>query len=211
MSFIQADAGRSKSRRPKQRNDCTVRALSIVTSLGYDRAFDLLAASGRKSSKPFDLEAWARKNLFYDGAQDTVYFKLDKMPYIKDHHQAGQAKRYRIWDFIKDNPKGRFIVSTASHVFAVVDGKAYDDTGWHYAENRPVYGWLTMSVACYNRWQVYAIRRAIKKGRPMMRRCVAIVDAYTEKQALREASRLYEWAIRKEEDLAVELYKAPLR
>jgi hypothetical protein len=202
VKFIQDDAGRAKSKRPKQRNDCTVRALSTILTRPYDEVFDLLADAGRKSSKPFDLEAWARKNTIVDGAGYQRYFWLDKMPYTKP--KAGPGTRYRIWDFLKDRSTGPYIVSSASHVFAVYGGEMHDDTPWHYAENRPVYGWLSLMYVYEKLWRVYAMRRPIKKGSPMFKRSVAIVEGRTESEALRQASRLYEWAIRPNEDLTVE-------
>lgn len=204
MTFKLDDGGRSTSKRPRQRADCAVRSLAIVLRLPYDHTYDILAKVGRKSCKPFDLEAWARKNTIRDGHGALQYFQLDKMPYTKPHD--GPGLRYRIGDFLRDRFTGPYIVSSAAHVFAVVGGEVHDDEPWHYAENRPVYGWLTPMYAYRGEklWQVSAVRRPIKKGSPMFKRSVAIVPGRTYRAAMRVASKLYEWAIRKDEDLGVE-------
>lgn len=45
--YVRCDAGRSASRRPRQKNDCTVRALALARGLTYDEAYDTLKAAGR--------------------------------------------------------------------------------------------------------------------------------------------------------------------
>lgn len=199
------DAGRSMSRRPKQQRDCTVRALAMVATFKYDFTYDLLKDAGRECNAGFDIEAWARKSHLYDGANDHIYWRLHKMPWHKDHYEVGITKRYRLLDFIKDNPSGRFMVSTARHVFAVCDGVAYDDAPWHYSENRPVYAWMEAKVVRLPLWQAYAHRKPIKSGGSrMVKRAVAIVEATTYKWALRTAGEHYEWALKRHEDLTVE-------
>lgn len=54
VAFQQTDAGRAKSRRPRQKNDCTVRALALARSLHYDAAYDDLKKAGRGCSERFD-------------------------------------------------------------------------------------------------------------------------------------------------------------
>lgn len=209
MTFKLSDAGRSKSKRPKQQRDCTVRALALVATFPYNRAYDILAKAGRECSLGFDIEAWGRKTHLIDGAGDHIYWRLQKMPYNKDHHEQGPASRYRLTNFVEDRPKGRFIVSTARHVFAVIDGVVYDDAPWHYAENRPVYAWMEAIVVRLPLWQCYAVRPPIgQRGRllnkRMVKRCVGIVEGVSYKLALLAACKSYEWALKKHEDLTVE-------
>lgn len=213
MTFKLSDAGRSKSKRPKQQRDCTVRALALVLTVPYDRAYDILSKAGRECGHGFDIEGWGRRTHLYDGANDHIFWRIQKMPYTKDpqrsedttHHEVGQASRYRLRDFIKDRPKGRFIVSTARHVFAVIDGVVYDDAPWHYAENRPVYAWMEAIVVRQPLWQAYAARRPIsKKLSRMVKRRVAIVEGGSYNRALQLAGIEYEYALKKHEDLTVE-------
>jgi hypothetical protein len=45
------DGGRQHSKRPRQQNGCTVRAIAIACDFYYDSAYDLLKANGRKCSR----------------------------------------------------------------------------------------------------------------------------------------------------------------
>lgn len=212
MRWIYSDAGRAKSKRPRQSRDCTVRSLAVCLQLTYDAAYDMLANAGRKGHHAFDLEACARKTLFRDGFGDTIFFKLQKMGFQKGNRCGHPAtRRYRLEDFCEDNPKDRFIVGTAGHVMAVVDGDAYDDLPYHFNENRPVYSWLEpIPNLGLPMWQAYALRSPIRKGGTrMVKRAVAIVEGATYKQALRNASQAYEWSLRSGEDLHVEALDAP--
>jgi len=204
MSFKLDDAGRSKSSRPKQTRDCTVRALARVCSFSYDQAYDVLAGAGRKCSAGFDIEDWGRSNTLVDGAGDWIYWQMHKMGFHKGERYGipKATKRYRLHDFLKDNPKGRFIVATACHVLAVVNGVAYDDLPWHYLENRPVYAWMRATVVLGPLWQIYAVRSIGKKGM-LHKRKVAITEGSNYKQAMRAAAADYEWALRGNEDLTV--------
>jgi hypothetical protein len=42
------DGGRQLSKRPRQRNDCTVRAVAIACDFSYDSAYDLLEGQWQK-------------------------------------------------------------------------------------------------------------------------------------------------------------------
>lgn len=207
-TFIKTDAGRSTSKRPKQKNDCTVRTLAKLLVFTYDQTYDFLHKAGRECNRGWDIEGWARKNTVYDGFNDHQYFQLHKMPWTKDHHEVGQARRYRLSDFLADHPSGYFAVSTAKHVFAVMNGFVFDDSPWHFLEDRPVYSWLEMHHVRLPLWQVYALRRPIKKGsKRMVKRTVGLVEGATYKLAMRVASKQYEWALRTNEDLTVEEYR----
>jgi len=58
--FHATDAGRKESRRPHSKNDCIVRALAVACDVSFDRAYDVLAASGRRHYRPFDFHTWAK-------------------------------------------------------------------------------------------------------------------------------------------------------
>lgn len=121
------DAGRSNSKRPKQRNDCTVRALALVAQIPYDEAYDYLAKQGRKCSRG----AFFPKRRSNDSA-----FGLN---FIWQSFPAEKGKRrMNIGDFCKAHPKGSYIARTAKHVFAVIDGIVHDSG--RQAPYRCVYG-----------------------------------------------------------------------
>lgn len=220
MTFKLDDAGRSKSSRPKQSRDCTVRALARVLGCRYDRAYQILHDAGRECSKGFDIEEWGRSNTVVapsgraDARDEQIYWQMHKMGFYQaDQWKAAHkgerygipkaTKRYRLHDFLHDNPKGRFIVATACHVLAVVNGVAYDDVPWHFMENRPVYAWMRATVPLAPLWQIYAVRSIGKRG-TLHKRKVALIEGSTYKQAMKAATMDYEWALRGNEDLTVE-------
>lgn len=106
------DGGRSTSRRPKQRNDCTVRAVAIAEGLEYDLAYDELKDAGRKSARTFRFTEWANKQ--------PERFEKISFPAVK-----GQP-RMNVERFCRQFPEGRFILNMAKHVMAVKDGVVYD-------------------------------------------------------------------------------------
>jgi hypothetical protein len=111
--FVQTDAGRSASKRPKQSNDCTVRAWAAANNIAYDEAYDYLKSFGRKSHKGIHFNNFAKSH-------DDILIKFT-FPAVK-----GQT-RMNIEAFCKQYSKGKFIIKTAKHVLAVIDGVAYDD------------------------------------------------------------------------------------
>jgi hypothetical protein len=115
--FINDDGGRSKSRRTKQTNDCTVRALAIALNIPYDCAYDTLAGEGRKCEKGFHLQKWLNKQAW---AEKIAFQAIAGQPRMNPAHFCGEYVN------------GRYICRVAKHVFAVVDGTVHD-----MFENRP--------------------------------------------------------------------------
>lgn len=113
--FVKTDAGRAASARPGQRRDCTVRAVATAAGLTYDQAYQTLAQAGRKSSQTFNMREWEGAAAI--GRVDTVTFPATK-----------GARRMNPAEFVRQHPEGRWIVFTAKHVFAVVDGVVYDES-----------------------------------------------------------------------------------
>jgi len=109
--FTRSDAGRSLSKRPKQKNDCTVRALATARAMDYDLAYDILAEAGRKCAKGFHIGQW-----------------LEKQPGVKKiafPAKKGQSRMNPL-TFAKQFPTGRYICRTAKHVYCVIDGAVFD-------------------------------------------------------------------------------------
>ena len=110
--WAKTDAGRGSSKRPKQVNDCTVRALVLTRGLSYDEAYDVLKAAGRECNKRFLMVAY-----------------LNQQPWA--HKIAFQAvkgeRRMNPVTFTKQFSSGVYICRTAKHVFAVLNGVVFDD------------------------------------------------------------------------------------
>jgi hypothetical protein len=125
--FVQSDAGRSLSKRPKQKNDCTVRAVVEATGIAYDAAYDILKEAGRKCSTGFHFKDWAATNPL-----EGFVFKWKPFQAVKGERRMNPVK------FCETHPTGTYILKTAKHVFAVKNGKIYDTFCEH--DERCVYG-----------------------------------------------------------------------
>lgn len=122
LKFNITDAGRSASKRPRQGNDCTVRALATARNLGYDEAYELLKKAGRACSKGFTFSVWIK---------DKPWAKRISFPAVK-----GQPRMNPV-TFVAQYPKGTYICQVAKHVFTCVDGIIHD-TG-KIRDNRCIY------------------------------------------------------------------------
>jgi len=100
---------------PKQEhNDCTVRAYSKVADIPYSFAYDVIANLGRKPGGLFPFS----KLTDWDESFSTLPV-LDGEKRLT--HRRGTVRR-----FLRDHPKGSYVVRVPQHVFAVVDGVVYD-------------------------------------------------------------------------------------
>ncbi len=130
--FLATDGGRSRSKRARQKNDCTVRALALAAGVDYDMAYDALAAAGRQVSRGFDFRKWAAKAEFGGYRFQWVPFPARK----------GEWRMNPV-TFAIEHPTGRFILRLSKHVVACVDGVVMDtssDQGAMGLEWRCVYG-----------------------------------------------------------------------
>ena len=105
------DGGRSLSKRPRQKNDCTVRALAIARGLSYDDAYDILKNAGRSCSRGFHFPDWMASQ---------VWGRKISFPAVKGQRRMNPAA------FVVAFPNGRYICQVAKHIFAVVDGVVHD-------------------------------------------------------------------------------------
>lgn len=109
--LILDDGGRNLSLRPGQSNDCIIRAFSIVTDLDYDLIYDTFARSGRKPCQGYDSPAWLkrRKGRAFGGRFTSLK--------VRGMTPLAAGLRY---------PKGRYLLETDDHVWALIDGRHHD-------------------------------------------------------------------------------------
>lgn len=130
--YVFNDAGRSTSKRPRQKNDCTVRAFALTRGIAYDEAYDILKAAGRKCATSFNFGAWIK---------DQPFARKISFPAVKGNPRMNPP------EFCRNFAKGRYIVRTAKHVFAVIDGFVHDDH-------------VTYDARCiYAAWEINAAER----------------------------------------------------
>jgi len=119
--YICSDGGRSESKRPRQKNDCSVRALALACSVEYDTAYDYLHKNGRKCSSGFFLNRYLDKLK----STDTIFgHTITKLSFPA---QKGKERMF-VAAFPIFYPKGKFIIRQAGHLAAVIDGYVYDIT-----------------------------------------------------------------------------------
>lgn len=108
--LILDDGKRNLSARPLALNDCTVRALAIVTGARYNACYDQLKAAGRRSNDGFDLAAY-----------------LSKSPVLWgwSARRVRTRKDLTLDRLMASRPHG-IIVETEDHVIAVMHGAAHD-------------------------------------------------------------------------------------
>lgn len=117
--FIYSDSGRSQSKRPKQSNDCTVRAFASAFNLSYDYAYDYLKELGRGCSKGFHLQVYLKQKVeLFDFSIDYTVFQAQK-----------GKPRVKVKDIGKMYPTGTHIIRIAGHVACMHNGIIHDTTG----------------------------------------------------------------------------------
>ena len=121
------DAGRSQSKRSRQQNDCTVRALALAVDISYDEAYDILKEAGRKCGAGFHFKDWVTT-----AQVNNCKFEWISFPATKGERRMNPQK------FCNTFPSGKYIARVAKHVFCVIDGVVHDT--FESAEDRCIYG-----------------------------------------------------------------------
>lgn len=106
--------------------DCSVRAVSLALNTTWERAFEMLA-----------------ENAFLMGdmpSSDSVWGAT-----LRQHGFRREAIKntcpdcYTVRDFVKDFPRGVYVLGFGGHVATVIDGDLYDS--WNSMQEVPVYFW----------------------------------------------------------------------
>lgn len=102
----------------REDKDCTVKAQAACFNISYGRAHRQLAKAGRKARHGANVTVMARAISYQTGE------KFEKI--VKE--LWGPTKRQTIGRFCRENPKGTFIITSASHAMCVRDGVLIDWT-----------------------------------------------------------------------------------
>lgn len=126
------DGGRSKSKRPKQSNDCSVRATALAFNLPYDEVYDVYSSLGRKcaTGTPRDIsfKVW------------DILCKKYNRKVIKHSFPAQKGKeRMYVAAFCVLHSNGNYITNQAGHHAAVIDGYLHDINVTAYGLQRCIY------------------------------------------------------------------------
>lgn len=110
----------------KETGDCVIRAISKILNLDWDNVFvDLF------------IKAYQEKDMMDKNYVWGSY--LNDNGFVRHVIPDTCPECYTIKQFCLDNPKGKFIVATGSHVVAVINGDYYD--AWDSGNKTPIYYW----------------------------------------------------------------------
>jgi hypothetical protein len=107
IKYIYNDGSKVASGYATQARDCSVRAFAIMQDIDYEIAYRIMQAYGRKSNKAF--------------AVSEVYDVLmTRIP------RGIITSVDTLENFAKQNPTGRFLITTFGHATIVIDGEVHD-------------------------------------------------------------------------------------
>ena len=132
-----------------EKNDCFVRALAVATGSAYETAHEKAKSSfGRPDKKGTENLMITTQML---KAEDEG-LKIGDIKYsVKVLGKSRTHNTYKLYgesiqrkktvkSFIKDNPKGNFILTVSKHALAIIDGKLVDNKGEEFRPTRKVDG-----------------------------------------------------------------------
>lgn len=104
--------------------DCVIRGISILTNRPWEDTYLEIAVQGYfMYDMPSSNEVWGSY--------------LKSRGYKKKIIPNTCPDCYTVKDFCEDNPYGRFLLATGTHVIAVIDGDYFDT--WDSGNEIPVY------------------------------------------------------------------------
>lgn len=96
-----------------EQNDCSVRATSIALSKPYKSVHKTFLKHGRK---------WGKGVTIITLMATLRDITGDDLKIVA----SDVVRKQSLSTFIKENPKGRYVIVKSRHAFAVIDGVAYD-------------------------------------------------------------------------------------
>lgn len=114
---------------PQQKvaEDCTIRAISLLTEQDWKQVYISLTLLGfEECDMPSSNAVWS-KHLINLGYERKII--PNTCPFC-----------YTVKDFCEDNPYGKFLLATGSHVVTVIDGNYFD--AWDSGDQVPIYYWF---------------------------------------------------------------------
>lgn len=128
-----------------EKNDCFVRAIATATGSHYDSAHSFVKETfDRKNKKGTQFMSHTMSKLEDSGfAIDNKEFKIKVLPKSRvtnSYKLYGEIvkRKKTVKSFIKDNPKGTFILGVSKHAFTIKDGQLIDNAGEEFRPTRKV-------------------------------------------------------------------------
>ena len=104
--------------------DCVIRAIAKTFNYSWERAYAELTVQG------FQMGDWGNANEVWDTYLRRNGFNRQVIPNTC-------PSCYTVWDFCNDNPTGKYILATGSHVVSVINGDYYDS--WDSGKEVPIF------------------------------------------------------------------------
>lgn len=150
MSYLKVNEGYasySNNVAKEEKNDCVVRSLASATGVDYNTAHkfakDVFGREDKKGTSNLNLVA-----TMYNAEDKGIEiggkkFKVEVLgkARTKNLYKLHGEEIYRkktISSFMKDNPKGTFLVMVANHALTIKDGEVFDWGGNAFKPNRKV-------------------------------------------------------------------------
>ena len=135
-----------------ENNDCVVKAIATAIDASYNDAHDFaknyLMRNDRQGTHLNTFIPNICKEEMTIGKKKVSFDKLSKQRITNRYKVKGEIfdRQKTIKSFIKDNPKGTFIVTVAGHALTIKDGMLIDNVGEEYRPTRKVQGALKVQV-----------------------------------------------------------------
>lgn len=105
--------------------DCVIRAIAKLTRQDWINTYWQIAEQG---AKIFDMPS---SNAVWASYLNRLGYRRFVIP--------DNVGDYTVRDFCIDNPVGKYLLATGSHVVTVIDGDYYD--AWDSSDEVPIYFW----------------------------------------------------------------------
>ena len=106
--------------------DCAVRAVAAALGIDWEEAYELISdAAFRMADMPSSDSVW--------GAV------LRSHGFVREAIPNTCPDCYTVEDFVKDFPRGVYVLGFGGHVATIIDGDLYDS--WNSMREVPVYFW----------------------------------------------------------------------
>lgn len=106
--------------------DCTVRAISKILDQTWENTYTDLCSCG------YEMKDMPSANAVWGSYLRSRGFRRYAIP-------MACSDCYNIRDFCIENPNGKYVLATGTHVVAVEDGVYYDS--WDSGNEVPIYYW----------------------------------------------------------------------
>ena len=128
----------------KEKNDCAVKAIAAAAGVSYEISHAFTGEYLMRTKKMGTLLGMFLPNITKEpmmlGSKRVEFKSLGNIKITNGYKLYGEVVRRKktVKSFIKDNPRGSFMVSVAEHAFAIVDGVLIDNIGEEFRMTRKV-------------------------------------------------------------------------